>query len=84
MNEFFARLMVNWRTSAAGFGLLFGNLGKLFELIASNAPMLAVITSQEMSFVLMGLIGLLAKDSVVTGGDVPNVTHKAVEKPPTA
>lgn len=76
MNNFLANIFTSWRTSAAGFALILANAGKLLELIGSNAPMVAVLTSQEMSGFLMGIIGIFAKDSVVTGGTVQNPTPK--------
>ncbi len=65
MGSLFEKIGTNWKTSAAGIGMILGALGDIAHNISVGTP---VNFSVSLTAIVAGIGLLAAKDSNVTGG----------------
>jgi hypothetical protein len=58
-------ILINWQTSAAGFGLIMLGLGDVLTYAAKGQ--VTPNAQQDLGYFVAGIMGLRAKDSNVTG-----------------
>lgn len=72
MKEILQRILGNHWTTFCGLPLVLTSMGKVIELLASDAPWYAIVQSEEVTKLLGGIGLLMAKDATV-GSKPPTV-----------